>query len=94
MSIPTSWYARQGPSTRPSFGRLRALASLLVPALVAYLGLLLVVSLLANRRVQNEEDYIVAGRRLPLSLATATLFATWFGAGTVLTASDEKGDSG
>ena len=68
---------------------MRALASLLVPALVAYLGLLLVVSLLANRRVQNEEDYIVAGRRLPLSLATATLFATWFGAGTVLTASDE-----
>ena len=75
-------------------GRLRALASLLLPALGAYLALLLVVSLLANRRVENEVDYIVAGRRLPLSLATATLFATWFGAGTVLTASDEIRDEG
>lgn len=65
------------------------MAPLLLPALGAYLGLLLVVSLVANRRVQSEEDYIVAGRRLPLSLATATLFATWFGAGTVLTAVDE-----
>lgn len=54
-----------------------------------YLVLLFVVSLLANRQVRSEEDYIVAGRRLPLSLATATLFATWFGAGTVLTAADE-----
>ncbi len=63
--------------------------ALLLPALGAYLGLLLVVSLIANRRVESEEDYIVAGRRLPLSLATATLFATWFGAGTVLTAADE-----
>jgi Na+/proline symporter len=65
------------------------LATLLLPALGVYLGLLLVVSIVANRRVQSEEDYIVAGRRLPLSLATATLFATWFGAGTVLTAADE-----
>ncbi len=63
--------------------------ALLLPALLGYLGLLLVVSLVANRRVQTEEDFIVAGRRLPLSLATATLFATWFGAGTVLTAADE-----
>ena len=61
----------------------------LVPVLCGYLGLLLVVSLLAHRKVQTEEDYIVAGRRLPLALATATLFATWFGAGTVLTAADE-----
>ena len=39
--------------------------------------------------MKNEEDYIVAGRRLPLSLATATLLATWFGAGILLTATDE-----
>ena len=35
------------------------------------------------------EDYVVAGRRLPLSLASATLLATWFGAGTLLAVADE-----
>ena len=54
-----------------------------------YLVLIFALALLARRRVKTEEDYIVAGRRLPLSLATATLLATWFGAGTLLTATDE-----
>jgi len=36
----------------------------------------------AGRRVKGGSDFIVAGRRLPLWLATATLFATWFGGGT------------
>ncbi|MCA9708282.1 MAG: sodium:solute symporter family protein [Myxococcales bacterium] len=62
--------------------------------LSVYLLVLLVVALLVNRRVKTEEDYIVAGRRLPMSLAAATLFATWFGAGTLLTATDEISSSG
>ncbi|MGH7199732.1 MAG: sodium:solute symporter family transporter, partial [Planctomycetaceae bacterium] len=41
------------------------------------------------RRVHDMEDFLVAGRRLPLSLAWMTLLATWFGAGTMLTATDE-----
>ena len=43
----------------------------------------------ARRRISDTEDFIVAGRRLPLSLAWATLLATWFGAGTMLVAADE-----
>jgi Na+/proline symporter len=39
--------------------------------------------------VEDADDFLVAGRRLPLPLASATLFATWFGAGTMLTAADE-----
>ncbi|MCB9567092.1 MAG: sodium:solute symporter [Myxococcales bacterium] len=39
-------------------------------------------------RIQSAEDFLVAGRRLPLGLAWATLLATWFGAGTMLTAAD------
>lgn len=54
-----------------------------------YLILVFALALMARRRVKTEEDYLVAGRRLPLSLATATLLATWFGAGTMLTATDE-----
>ena len=54
-----------------------------------YLIVIFALAIRARRRVKNEEDYIVAGRRLPLSLATATLLATWFGAGTSLTATDE-----
>ncbi len=36
----------------------------------------------SSKRVQNVGDYLVAGRRLPLWMATATLLATWFGAGS------------
>jgi Na+/proline symporter len=53
-----------------------------------YLLGIFVVSIYAGRRVQSEEDYIVAGRRLPLSLAWATLLATWFGAATILGAAE------
>jgi SSS family solute:Na+ symporter len=40
-------------------------------------------------RINTAEDFVVAGRRLPLSLAWATLLATWFGAGTLLASADE-----
>ncbi|MBC8071444.1 MAG: sodium:solute symporter family protein [Deltaproteobacteria bacterium] len=39
-------------------------------------------------RIKNHEDFLVAGRRLPLHLAWATILATWFGAGAMLTATD------
>lgn len=58
-------------------------------AMGLYTLLLIGVSTLASRRIGNAEDYIVAGRRLGLSLATATLVATWFGAGTLMAAADE-----
>lgn len=56
---------------------------------VVYVVLMFSISLWARTRIKSEEDYLVAGRRLPLSLAWPTLFATWFGAGTLLTAAEE-----
>ena len=53
-----------------------------------YIAATLLLGFWARRRVVTVEDFIVAGRRLPLSLAWATLLATWFGAGTVMTAAD------
>ncbi len=43
----------------------------------------------AHSRVGDSEDFIVAGRRLGFPLAWASLFATWFGAGTILASADE-----
>ena len=63
-------------------------------ALFFYLVVMIGVSLWAQRKIDNHEDYLVAGRRLPLSLAWATLLATWFGAGTVLTQANEVHSDG
>ncbi|HBL44942.1 sodium:solute symporter family protein [Gimesia sp.] len=56
--------------------------------LAVYVLLMVGLGLYAGSRVNNEEDYLVAGRRLPLWLAWGTLLATWFGAATVLGASE------
>ncbi len=42
------------------------------------------IGLYAGTRVHNTKDFAVAGRSLPLPVVTATVFATWFGAETVL----------
>ena len=63
-------------------------------AIGIYLVMLLGVSFWTSTQVKSSEDFIVAGRRLPVSLATFTLLATWFGAGTLLTATDEIFDKG
>ncbi len=64
------------------------MTSLLAAVLGVYLLGIFGLSIYAGRRVKNEEDYIVAGRRLPLALAWGTLLATWFGAATVLGAAE------
>lgn len=65
------------------------LGSILAWTMVVYVLLMFAISAFAQRRVSNVEDYVVAGRRLPFVLSTATLLATWFGAGTLMTAADE-----
>jgi len=62
---------------------------LLGAALIANVVVLFGVGFWARGRIASSEDYLVAGRRLGVPLASATLFATWFGAGTLLVASDE-----
>ncbi|MCH8276757.1 MAG: sodium:solute symporter family protein [Bacteroidetes bacterium] len=49
-----------------------------------YLLAMLVVGYRASRRISNSEDFIVAGRKLPLWLTVGTLSATWFGGATVM----------
>ena len=54
---------------------------------VLYLIVSVGIGLWAAMRVRNSRDYIVAGRSLPLHINMATVFATWFGAETVLSVS-------
>ena len=48
---------------------------------VAYLASLLVLGVVSSRLIRGAEDYIVAGRRLGVRLAFATIAATWIGGG-------------
>ncbi len=51
---------------------------------VAYLIVSIGIGLVAATRVHNARDYITAGRNLPMAVVLAMVFATWFGAETVL----------
>src|SRR5688572_10908144 len=59
----------------------------LIVFVAVYLAVTIAIGLVAARRVHNSRDYLVAGRSLPLYMNTATVFATWFGAETVLSVS-------
>ena len=60
---------------------------MLIGSVVLYLLITIAIGLWAARRVHNSKDFLVAGRSLPLYMTTATVFATWFGAETVLSVS-------
>lgn len=60
---------------------------MLITFVIAYMLVTIGIGLYAARRVHNPKDYLVAGRSLPLYMNVATVFATWFGAETVLSVS-------
>jgi SSS family transporter len=67
---------------------------MLIASVVGYLLVTIAIGLWAAQRVHNSKDYVVAGRSLPLYMNTATVFATWFGAESVLSVSVEFSKSG
>jgi SSS family solute:Na+ symporter len=60
---------------------------MLIASVVLYLMITIAIGLWAARRVHNSRDFVLAGRSLPLYMSAATVFATWFGAETVLSVS-------
>src|SRR4051812_14914457 len=60
---------------------------MLIASVVLYLAVTIAIGLWAAKRVHNSKDFLVAGRSLPLYMSAATVFATWFGAETVLSVS-------
>ncbi|HEY6096378.1 MAG TPA: sodium:solute symporter family protein [Gallionellaceae bacterium] len=57
---------------------------MLIWFVVLYLLLSIGIGVYASSKVHSAKDFAVAGRHLPLHIVTATVFATWFGAETVL----------
>lgn len=59
----------------------------MTPLLGAILGYLVIqfgIGVWASKRIRNESDYLLAGRSLGPWLATFSIFATWFGAETIM----------
>jgi SSS family solute:Na+ symporter len=67
---------------------------MLIGSVLLYLAVTIAIGLWAAKRVHNSKDYVVAGRSLPLYMNAATVFATWFGAETVLSVSAEFAKNG
>ena len=57
---------------------------MLIGFVVLYLVLSIGIGLYAATKVHSASDYITAGRSLPMIVVVAMVFATWFGAETVL----------
>lgn len=57
--------------------------------LIVYFAILLGIALFFSGKMESEEDFLVGGRKFNLWLTTFCLFGTWFGAGTLITATDE-----
>lgn len=67
---------------------------LLGTALIVYLIVLTGLSIVAARKVRTEEDYLVAGRKLPLFLCWGSLIATWFCSATITATSESAREEG
>ncbi|HYX65998.1 MAG TPA: sodium:solute symporter family protein [Burkholderiales bacterium] len=67
---------------------------MLIAFVLLYLAVTIGIGLWAARRVHDAKDYVLAGRSLPLYMTTATVFATWFGAESVLSVSAEFSKEG
>lgn len=57
---------------------------MLLAFIIVYLLASIALGLYAATRVKNSTDYVNTGRHLPFYMTVATVFATWFGAETVL----------
>ena len=57
---------------------------MLLTLVFIYLALSIGIGLYASRQVHSARDYITASRNLPFPMVMAMVFATWFGAETVL----------
>ncbi len=71
--------------------------NVVVASIFAYVALQMLVGVYVSRQIQNEDDYLLAGRSLGPVLATFSIFATWFGAETCIGAAGavyERGLSG
>jgi solute:Na+ symporter, SSS family len=66
----------------------------LLIAILIFLTIIMGIALFSNGKMESEVDFLVGGRSFNLWLTTFCLFSTWFGAGTLITATDEIAHKG
>ncbi len=49
-----------------------------------YLAIMLYIGVRASKKADTTENFIVAGRGMPIWIGSATIVATWFGGGTMM----------
>ena len=49
-----------------------------------YLVIMLCIGIIASKKADSTTNFIVAGRRMPIWIGSATIIATWFGGGTMM----------
>ncbi|MDH3265982.1 MAG: sodium:solute symporter, partial [Gammaproteobacteria bacterium] len=59
-------------------------STLVLGGVGVYVLIILAIGVYAGRRVGDSTDYIVAGRNVSLGLLVFTLFATFYGGGTIM----------
>lgn len=60
---------------------------MLLTAIIIYLAFTIAIGAWASKFVKGSNDFVLAGRSLPLFLSASALFATWFGSETIFGAS-------
>lgn len=70
------------------------LANLIIGGIVVILIIRMIIGYWAARKVQNNVDYVLAGRRLPWWMAAPSIMATWFAAETLMGSSAEAYEYG
>jgi SSS family solute:Na+ symporter len=61
-----------------------AIESLILIGVGFYLLVMLAIGYYASRGSTSLVDFVVAGRKMPLWLCATSIFATWFGSGTMM----------
>ncbi len=67
---------------------------MLIACVLIYMAATVAIGIYASSRVKDSKDFMVAGRSLPLYMNFACVFATWFGAETVLSVSAKFANQG
>ncbi|UCE67609.1 MAG: hypothetical protein JSU85_06255 [Candidatus Zixiibacteriota bacterium] len=62
--------------------------------ILLYLTILIIVGAWRSRQVKNQDDFMVAGRRLSAKVLVGTLLATWIGSGSIIAGAGLAYDKG
>ena len=62
--------------------------------IVAYILILLVFNIYRSKKVKNQDDFMVAGRQLSVTVMVFTLICTWIGSGTFIAGAEYAFEAG